>query len=478
MSVFWALAAALFLIGMNAFFVAGEYAVVAVRPSQIEGMRKRGRRGTANAIARLKANPASAIGTIQVCITMTNLMLGWIGEPAMSAVLRVPFGPLIERWPGVFLLVSTALSFVIVTLVTVVFSELLPKALTLRYVEPAAVLTAVPMAAVQRAVRPVVWLMNKMADAVTRPLGLGSVDDMEKQQVSVDELRMMAMQAGDDGVVTPRERAVILNALAMGRRTARQIMVPRLRVQFLDTRRSMAENREAINSYLYSRLPLCTGGLDHVVGVVQVKEFLTAYHEAGDTSVLGLIAHPPVFVPEGATLDRLLTTLHEKRSQLLFVVDEYGGVEGIVTLQDVIDELVGEAEDAPAQVQVPVTPPSDRAAAAAMPAAAGDAAENGADHASPMTELELPGETPLHELARRLNLPEWDAPPGVATLGGLIVARLSHIPAVGETIEVGGAQFRVLASDRRAVRRVRVTILPPSEPADDLSPDDVMSNLA
>ena len=186
----WSLALVPLLIALNAFFVAAEYALVAIRSPQIEAMRRRGRRKAARAMARLKADPAGAIGAIQVCITMTNLMLGWIGEPAMGYVLRGLFRPAMKFMPQtVFDVGSLTLSFVVVTLLTVVFSELLPKALTLRYVPNVAAFTAVPVFAVLRAARPLVWLMNAMANAVTRPLGLGSVDAMEREWHTAEEIR-------------------------------------------------------------------------------------------------------------------------------------------------------------------------------------------------------------------------------------------------------------------------------------------------
>src|SRR5437763_1846482 len=155
------------LILANAFFVAAEYAVVATRGAQIEALRARGRRRTALAMEALKDHPAASIGAIQVCITMTNLLLGWIGEPAMTAMLGTAAGSLGGLVPhGVYTFVSTVLSFLIVTLLTVVFSELLPMALTLRYVPAVAVLTAVPVLQIRRAVRPLVWVMNGLANAV------------------------------------------------------------------------------------------------------------------------------------------------------------------------------------------------------------------------------------------------------------------------------------------------------------------------
>ena len=336
----WALVAVPFLIGLNAFFVVSEYAVVAVRPAEVQTLRTRGNRRAADAIEALKADPASAIGAIQVCITMTNLLLGWIGEPAMSAVLHKGFDPVIRFSPTVFSAIATALSFVVVTLLTVVFSELLPKALTLRYVVTAAALTAVPVQFIRKMTSPIVWLMNFMANLLTVPLGLGRVEEFEKQRVTPDELRLLTTQAAADGSVSARESSLVLNSLAIGRKRANEIMVPRTSIAYLDLQRTAAENLAVIEAHLYSRLPLVDGGMDHVIGVVRTTEALTAFHAQADNSVLGLIAGAPVFVPEHLSVDRLLETYHQRRTQMVFLVDEYGGVEGLVTLRDVIDELL------------------------------------------------------------------------------------------------------------------------------------------
>jgi CBS domain containing-hemolysin-like protein len=274
---------------------------------------------------------------------MTNLLLGWIGEPAMSRLLQLAFAPVIALAPRALTPVSVMLSFVIVTLLTVVFSELLPKAMTLRHVEAAARVSAVPVLGIRRAVAPLVWVMNRMANAVTRPLGLGRVEDHERQVITTDELRLIAIQAAEDGVVTPRGRALVLNSLAIGRRAARDIMVPRVRCATLDLRATMAANRAAVERRLFSRMPLVDGGggrgLDRVIGVVRIKEFLEAYYAGGDTRVLVALAEPAVFMPERASLDRLIEAFYAHRTQMVFLVDEYGGVEGLVTLRDVIDEL-------------------------------------------------------------------------------------------------------------------------------------------
>jgi CBS domain containing-hemolysin-like protein len=346
MFVAWSLVAAAVLIALNAFFVAAEYAVVAARNTHIHHMRERGWIRVAAAMERLKANPAGTIGAIQVCITMTNLMLGWIGEPAMSAVLDKIIWPLLAVSAPLFHALSLTLCFLIVTLLTVVLSELLPNALSLQYIESAARLTAVPVWNVQRMVRPLVWLMNKMANAITIPLGLGRMDEVEQHHVTMEELRLQISQATEDGIITPRERSLLLNSLTIGTRRVREIMVPRVRVQYLSITHSMKDNRAVIERYLHTRLPLCDGSLDKVIGVVSAKDFLIAEVADADISILPLLATRPVFVPETISLDRLLGTLHEHRTQFVFIVDEYGGVEGICTLQDVVDELVGEIDEA------------------------------------------------------------------------------------------------------------------------------------
>lgn len=332
------------LIGMNAFFVAAEYALVAIRTSQIEPLRQRGRTTAARALSQLKGDMASAIGAIQVCITMTNLLLGWIGEPALSQVIQrliEPLGVVIP--PAVMGAVSTALGFIVVTLLTVVLSELLPKALTLQHTVFIGRFTAPPMLWIMRLITPLVWIMNGMANLTTRLLGLGPVE-IEGRPLSAEEIGIIAREAGEAGSLTPRERSLILNTLALGRRRADEIMVPRVRVSYLDLHRSMQENLEIIEQRLFTRLPLCDGGMDHVIGVIDTKEFFAAYRNepATDSSVLQLITRRAVFVPAGVSLDRLLTLFREHRTHMLFLVDEFGGVDGIVTMTDVIDELVGE----------------------------------------------------------------------------------------------------------------------------------------
>jgi putative hemolysin len=413
-----------------------EYAFVAIRPVQIEELRKRGWKRTAAALEALKAEPARAIGSIQILITVGGLLLGIFGEPVLAEVIEHLFKGVVDTSQGAWRVVSSVVAIIVVTYLTVVFSELLPKAMTLRYAGHIAKLTAFPTFLVYRSTVPFVWLMNRTADLVTVPLGLGKVEDMEGGAAhSPEEIRLMTREAADEGSLSSQERSLILNTLSLGRRKAKQIMVPRVRVAYLDLQRSMEENRKVMNEHLYSRLPLCDGGMDNVVGVVHTKEFLSAYNAEGDSSVLGLIARPAVFVPESISLDQLLIRFDQEKSQLAFLVDEHGGVEGIVTLRDVVDELVGE--------------PMERE----------ELEEGAAGDKRKKNRLLLPGDVPLHEVREMLEKPEWAAEETVVTVGGLVASHLGRIPRPGEEVEVEGVRVRVLEADVRAVRKVSVMVV-------------------
>lgn len=368
MNLVASLAAVPLLILMNAFFVAAEYAIVAIRNSQVEAMRVRGRRRAAEAMAALRADSAGSIGAIQLCITLTNLLLGWVGEPAMSRVLLALLGPLASALPEtLFTVISTTLSFGVVTLLTVVLSELLPKALTLRYAQPVAVLTAVPVLLIRRVTAPLVILMNAIANLVTQPLGLGRVEEMEKEEHTAEEIVHITTEAAASGTLSPRERSLVVNSLSVARQSARTVMVPRTRVTYLDVRCSMGENRERMSGRLFSRLPLCDGSLDKVLGVVAVKEFLAAEQATDDAHVLLLLAQRPVFLPGNARVEGLMAAFAEHGTQMVFLVDEYGGVQGIVTPRDLLNRLVTELpREALAAPDAPDAPSAPDAATPAV----------------------------------------------------------------------------------------------------------------
>ncbi|MGC4031367.1 MAG: transporter associated domain-containing protein [Tepidisphaeraceae bacterium] len=275
--------------------------------------------------------------------------------------------------------------------------------------------------------------MNHIANAVTRPLGLGRVDEMDDEPVTVEELRLLAQRATENGTLTRRGQSLVLNSLSLIERTARDVMIHRSRVAYVDLKKSMDENRQVMNAHLYSRLPLCDGGFDRVIGVVYTKEFLTAFAEQTDSSVLQLIAKAPVFVPEQVNVDRLVSTFREYNTQLLLVTDEHGSVQGIVTLDDVLDELL-----------------EDTQPAATNPLTAGK-------------PISVPGDTPARDIRSRYGLPEWADDSTATTLAGVLIAHAGRVPGTGEVIEADGLRFRIEESDPRRIGEV--ALLGPVETA-------------
>ena len=436
MSLLLELLAVPILIALNAFFVMAEYAMVAVRSSQIEQIRLRSPKAAA-AVRKLRDNMSSAIGTIQLCITMSNLVLGSVGEPVMAKVLEMPLGKLADD--PKFRPVSLVMSFVLVTLLTVILSELVPKAVSLQYTVTVARFTAGPILLVRNILRPFVWVMDTLANLTTKSLGLGEVkigDDV----VTADELGHITREAGEAGSLTTREQTLILNSLSLGKRTAAEVMVPRVKVNYLDITRSLDENLAVIGSYLFSRMPLCDGGMDHVLGVVYTKEFYAAYQELSDTTdpsvLLMLIAKQPIFAPMTIDLDQLLQRFHDDKSHLVFLVDEHGGVQGIVTLTDVVNELVG-----------PIIEGTDTRILAR-------------DSKSMTVRAELP----IAHLARYMHLPNWAAEADVRSVGGLMTSELGRVPHKGETLEIDGVKLIAHKTTPRNVQEVRVILPPPPLP--------------
>ena len=418
----------------NAFFVAAEFAMVTMRNVHIEQLRAKGKPRTAVILTRLKEQLAGVVGAIQVGITVSSLLIGRVAEPIMSRGIEHLLGDPLEHFMSADLArgISTAIGFLTVTYLTVVFSEQLPKILAIRHVGTFASLTARPIALLMLVTRPLVWLMNKSVNLVTVPLGLGSVDEAEQEIHTVEEIRMITSEAAEHGTLTGRERSLILNSLALGRRTAKAIMVPRVKVAFLDLKKSMDDNRRVMNEHLYSRLPLVDGSIDKVIGIVPTREFLAAFNAEGDTSVLQLLARPAIFAPASVSLDQLLVLVDERRTQMIVLVDEHGGTEGIVTLRDIVDELVGQP--------IPVTSAEAAAAGAAR-------------------RVLFDGDTPVHEVAAQLNT-EIEADGAVVTVGGLITEELGRFPRIGDEVTIGTLIFRVIDGDNRVVRRVEARQIP------------------
>jgi len=407
-------AAVLALVAANAFFVVGEYAVVTARRASFSGAAQRGSRRAA-AVLRLMDDPVRVISTVQVGITAIGILTGAIGEPLVGDVL----GDALPGWAN-FLL-----AFGIVTYLSVVLGELVPKALTLHSAERLALLVARPIELVGIALRPVVWLLQESARLVLRPFGVREVVAGETIR-DADELRAIVDEAEGLGVIPRAQEELIYNVFDFASQEAADVMVPAPDVVWLDASLPAGEALDQVLELPHRRIPIGAGALDHLVGILHLHDLVRTARREPATSV-GELARQPLIVPETKDLGTLLRELRERREEMAVVVSEYGGTSGIVTLEDILEEIVGEIESEYELAATTLTWIDERTVQVA--------GSMSVDDFNDATGAELP-----HSDAR--------------TLAGVVFDALGRAPAEANTVELNGVTLRVVELDGVRITRL------------------------
>jgi putative hemolysin len=327
--------AVLLLVLGNAFFVAAEYALVTARRSRLQELAEAGSRRARIAL-RIMDSPVRFIGTVQLGITGFSIALGAVGEP------------IVEHWIDDPLL-STGVAFIIafafVTYLHVTLGELVPKAIALTKNESTALWVALPVEAVYVVSRPLVWFLQESANAVTRLFGIepapaGIVAHTE------EDIRMIVAQAGQTGVVEEAEQEMLYKVFDFADKEAHEVMVPRPEVVAISVELPAEECLAAVIDSPFTRYPAYRGSLDEIVGVLHVRDLFSALYSQGIENVrIEELLRPPFLVPETKDLGALLTEFRVQNQHMAIVVDEYGAMQGIVTLEDLLEEIVGEIED-------------------------------------------------------------------------------------------------------------------------------------
>jgi putative hemolysin len=324
--------AVLALVAGNAFFVIGEYAVVTARRSGLAPRAAAGSRG-AQAALRLMDEPVRVISTVQVGITAIGILTGAVGEP----VVRDLLGDGVPTW------VAFLIAFSVVTYLSVVFGELVPKALTLDRAERLAAIVARPVELISHVLAPVVWLLERSAAILLRPFGVREVIAGAGVR-SADELRALVDEAEGAGVIPRAQEELLHNVFDFASQEAADVMVPAPDVAWLDAELGPRAALDEVAERPYSRYPVGAGSLDRVVGMLHVRDLvIAARHQPASTT--GALAQPLTVIPETKDLGALLRDLRQERRHMAVVADEYGGTAGIVTLEDILEEIVGEIED-------------------------------------------------------------------------------------------------------------------------------------
>lgn len=331
----------LFLVFLNGFFVAAEFAMVKVRSTRIEQLVMEG-----NARARIAQKVTDKLdaylSATQLGITLASLGLGWVGEETLSKIFTVWFGGF-GLSDGALHTVSAIISFSIITFLHIVLGELAPKSLAIQRAEGVTMWTAAPLIFFYRLMYPFIWTLNGTANWILRLFGIRPATEAELAH-NEEELRLIVTQSHESGVIDETERNLFDNIFDFANRVAREIMVPRTDMSCLYVNRTFQENLAKAESEKHTRFPLCREDKDQIIGIIHIKDLYGVALSGRDIS-LETIARKPVTVPESMPIKDVLRSLQKNRSELAIVIDEYGGTAGIVTTEDILEELVGEIQD-------------------------------------------------------------------------------------------------------------------------------------
>ncbi len=416
---------ALLLVAANGLFVATEFAVARLRLTEVVEMERAGRPGARSARHAVEHIDAY-LAACQLGITLASIGLGVVGKPAFEDLLR----PLLGEASGVAGVgAAAALAFSIITLLHVVVGELAPKSVAISRTRRTALLVAPWMRAFYLMTKPAVDLFNAMGNLLLKPFGIPPASEAGHAPHSEDELRALMRQSQHEGLIDAGDRELTENVFAFGDRRAREIMTPRPEIDYVTTDANLAEVARRAMAGGHTRLPLCEpdGGLDAPAGVIHVKDLMQAALERREVRLRDL-ARPLGRVSESTLLSELLRDLRRRRQHIALVADEHGTTTGLATLEDILEELVGEIEDE-------------------FDPAASEAITRDGDIAV------VQGAAPVRLLAQELGF-EVDEP-HEATIGGHLVEVLGRVPETGEIVELDGYRIEVSEVEETRVTRLR-----------------------
>jgi CBS domain containing-hemolysin-like protein len=408
---------ALVLVVLNGFFVAAEFALVRVRDSRIQQLEQEGsvRAGVVRDALR---DLDGYLSVCQVGITMASLGLGWVGEPAVAHLIEPVLGAAGITNERAVSIIAFVLGFAIITYAHLVFGEQAPKYFSIQRAEATSLWISRPLRLFMILFRPLVWLVNASTNFILKPWGIKLGEGMEAH--SEEELRIMISSATASGELEPEEREYLNNVFDFGDRVAREIMVPRPDIEALRVDSPLPEMVDAAVFGRYTRYPVYEEDLDHILGAVHVKDLLRAARENPDDFDVRSIIRDCLVVPETKPIEQILREFQKRKLQMAIVIDEWGSVEGLITIEDVLEEIVGEIQDEFDEGEATIEEIGDGVYA-------------------------IDGRIPITDVNEYfdLDLPHED----FDTIGGYVLGSLGRPPQPGDTVEADGATLYVKSVD-------------------------------
>jgi CBS domain containing-hemolysin-like protein len=408
---------ALALIALNGFFVAAEFALVRVRESRIQQLEQEGS-ARAGVVRGALRDLDDYLSVCQVGITVASLGLGWVGEPAVAHLIDPLLHAVGITSERAVTFISFVVGFGLITYAHLVFGEQAPKYFSIQKAERTALWISRPLRIFMVLFRPLVWLVNASTNFVLRPWGIKLGEEIEAH--SEEELRIMISSSAASGELEPEERDYLNNVFEFGDRVAREIMVPRPDIEALSVDMPLPEMVDAAVFGRYTRYPVYEGDLDHVIGAVHVKDLLRTARENPDDFDIKTIVRDCLVVPENKPILQILKEFQKRKLQMAIVIDEWGSVEGLITIEDIIEELVGEIQDEFDEGEAQIEKLGESVYA-------------------------IDGRIPITEVNEYfdLDLPHED----FDTIGGYILGVLGRPPEPADTVEVDGVILQVKSVD-------------------------------
>ncbi|MBP7172807.1 MAG: HlyC/CorC family transporter [Cloacibacterium sp.] len=428
---------AVFLVLLNGFFVAAEFSIVKVRYSQIQLKAAEGN-AMAKQAEKIIKNLDAYLSATQLGITLASLALGWVGESALHHIFEDLFHEFeVKIAPATITTISVASSFLIITVMHIVFGELVPKSIAIRKPEPTTMFISWPLILFYNIFRPFIWLMNSFSNAFLR---LIKVDPASEHEIhSTEELQLLVKQSAAGGEIEEENYEIIKNAFDFTDHTAKQVMVPRQNIVTIDINDDIEENIKKMIDAGYSRIPVFEGSIDNIIGIFYTKEIMREYiknrNELGDFNLRKFLREA-FFVVGSKKISDLLNVFQVKKQHLAIVIDEFGGTEGIVTLEDILEELVGEIQDEEDDEEKIVEKVADNV-------------------------YWVQATQPLDEINEHLpkSLPEDSE---YNTLAGYILHELADIPEENQEFKLNDYSFKILKMQNKSVDLVELKYERPS----------------
>lgn len=419
----------MFFVALNGFFVAAEFAIVKVRHTQIEPLVKRGDLRARVALEIVQHLDAYLSAT-QLGITMTSLALGWLGEPFVAEMLEPIFAGFGIENPQIIEGVSFGVAFTIITFLHIVLGELAPKSLAIQKAQATTLFISTPLKLFYTIFRPIIWSLNNLANFLIRLVGIRPASGTELTH-SEEELRLLLSEGEEEATTS---RAIALNAMDFKRKQARHVMVPRKEMSVLSADAPASVNIELMQKNKYSRYPVYKGTIDNITGIIHTKDIFKHNRHLDAGFSLESVYRDALFLPETASLETVLETILQKKRHMIILVDEYGGTAGLITLENVLEEIVGNIQDEFDHEAPPVVRISD-------------------------DEFVVDGSWTTNDVERLLD--QELSIKDILSIGGFVVEHLGHIPQRGESFRVNDTEFVVEKVENNVVETVRIKRMPP-----------------